>query len=205
MKDLFNPHLFCWYHFNVPVDKTAKIFDLMLAKGDLPESKKLRRPAARAYKDVDLSQFMESKVIPENLLDATLMVTGEWYYTRYSAWFDDFLRRVFQLCREECGPYRSLDSFPCSSILNENPGAFFFLKRVDAYRCLRDRAGIRSNVSEICKFGHIEPLLFLLNYADAHFEKLYLKTRQPRSETYFHQNVTNRHSDEFIFHIGLHI
>ena len=199
MKDLFNPHLFQRHHFNVPVDRTAKIFNLMVAKGDLSEPKSLTRPINGAYENVKVATFMESKIIPENLLEASLMARGEWYYTQYNSWFNEFLWQVFQLCREQYGRNRTNRSLPSESILDEKPGAFFFMKRADAYRNLKDLNGIKSNVSNICEFGHIEPLLFLLTYADTYYEQQQLELGTSRNDHYSSQHTADRHSDEFFF------
>ena len=199
MKDLFNPHLFSTHHFNVPVNRTTQIFDLMVAKGDLSQPENLTRPINGTYENVTVATFMEGKIIPENLLDATIMARGEWYYTRYSSWFNEFLWQVFQLCREQRRRYRTSESLPCESILDEKPGAFFFIKRADAYRSLKDPKGIKSNVSNICEFGHIEPLLFLLTYADKYYEQQSSELGTLRKDHYSSQHTADRHSDEFFF------
>ena len=112
---------------------------------------------------------MEARIIPTGLMDAVMMTTGRWFYSSYAFWFDDFLWKVFQLCVEQMPGTKS--TRPSEAILDEKPGSYFFLAQLDAYRNLKDPSGITSNVGEICRFGHIAPLLFLLNYADLHYEK----------------------------------
>ena len=197
-----NLHLSKKQHFPVSVEQSSKIFNLMLSKGDITAPTKLQRPAHPLYEEITFPRFLESRIIPNNLYDASLLATGEWYYSRYKDWFDDFLWQVFQLCkREQVGKGRVV---PCEQILDEKPGSYFFLAQLDAYRDYKDTR-VRSNLNIIFEQGHIAPLLFLLNFADCVFEQRLLDTGEARSDDYrWNVDAANfRGSDEHRFRIQL--
>ena len=202
MKISSNLHLFPKQHFPVSTEETSKLYDLMISKGDIDPPKTLKRPDHRFYEELDFPGFLVSKIIPNTLYDATNMAIGEWYYSRYKNWFEDFLWQVFQLSKRELG--RRVGQIPCDKIMDEKPGAYFFLAQLDAYRDLKDSC-LRTNVHKIFARGHIAPLLFLLNYADCFFETKCTETGDKRSDLY-NWDISLGHklgSDEQSFRVQL--
>ena len=99
--DIFNPHLFQRHYYAVPAPKTAHLMRTMITRGDIEPTAQLARPKSGKYERVTLDKFMETKVVPQTLLDSVAMARGEWYYYSYSTWFDFFLWRVFRLADEQ--------------------------------------------------------------------------------------------------------
>ena len=196
MSNIFNLHLSKKQYISVPTEQTSKIYNLMVCKGDIQIPKKLERPTQERYEEISFTRFLESRVIPTNLYDATLMSTGDWYYTRYTSWFDDFLLQVFRLGRRSL--LGSNTRLPSEEILDEQPGAYFFLSQLDAYRRYKD-AYVASNLSHVFAQGHIAPLLFILNYAESTFEQRHQDTGEPRKDNYRGILAGNTRSDEQIF------
>ena len=198
MVNVFNLHLSKKQHFATRVEQTSQIYNLMVSKGDIEPPKSLQRPAKGLYEEISLSRFLESRIIPTNLYDATLIATGDWYYTRYKSWFDDFLWQVFQLRRRSSIGRREV--VPCEAILDEQPGAYFFLAQLDAYRDYKDDC-VRSNLNHLFAQGHIAPFLFVLNYAESVFEKRHRDTGEPRRDDHRSTLGGTSWSDEMAFRV----
>ena len=161
---------------------TARIFDLMLAKGDLPTYEKLKRPRTNKFKAVTFSDFLEARVIPSSLYEGALMTTGQWYFNNYKNWFDDFVWQVIRRYKAAMR-MRGIDE-QIGDIIDEEPGAYFFVRQIDAYRNLRDPWGITSNAHEIFRSGHTTALLFVLTYADLFFKERAEETGEPNRDCY---------------------
>jgi hypothetical protein len=196
MVNVFNLHLSKKQHFPTGVERTSKIYNLMVSKGDIEAPKRLQRPTHGLFEEISLSRFLESRIIPTSLYDATLMATGDWYYTRYKSWFDDFLWQVFQLCRRSSIGRKK--GVPCEAILDEQPGAYFFLAQLDAYRDYKDDC-VRSNLNHLFAQGHIAPFLFVLNYAESVFEQRHRDTGEPRRDDHRSMLGGTSLSDEMLF------
>ena len=198
MVNIFNLHLSKRQHFPTGAEQTSKIYNLMVSKGDIEPPKRLRRPARGLHEEISLSRFLESRIIPTSLYDATLMATGDWYYTRYKSWFDDFLWQVFQLCRRSSIGRKK--GVPCEAILDEQPGAYFFLAQLDAYRDYKDDC-VRSNLNHLFAQGHVAPFLFVLNYAESVFEQRHRDTGEPRRDGHHSTLGGTSWSDEMAFRV----
>ena len=200
MVNVFNLHLSKKQHFATRAEQTSQIYNLMVSKGDIEPPRRLQRPAKGLYEEISLSRFLESRIIPTSLYDATLMATGDWYYTRYKSWFDDFLWQVFQLCRRSSIGRK--EGVPCEAILDEQPGAYFFLAQLDAYRDYKDDC-VRSNLDHLFAKGHVAPFLFVLNYAESVFERRHRDTGVPRRDHHRSTLGGTSSSDEMLFRTHL--
>ena len=182
MTNLFTVHRAKSDFVTTESPATAGIFDLMLAKGDFPTYTKLERPKTNNFKAVTFSDFLEARVIPNSLYEGTLMTTGQWYFNNYKNWFDDF---VWQVIRRYKGAMRIRGTDDqIGNIIDEEPGAYFFLRQIDAYRNLRDPWGITSNAHQIFRSGHTTALLFVLTYADLFFKERAEETGEPNRDCY---------------------